>query len=138
MPREIGDSLFGPNNNQGEIYRLVTDALITADFDADGDVDGEDQARWEMGFGMSLGATFSDGDADNDGDVDGSDFLAWQRNLGTTAQGVAAAANSTNVPEPSSLGLLLIATLVLKSSSRHRRDRPVVRESRNRCCLRSL
>jgi len=118
----FGDSLFGPNNNQGAIYRIVTDALIAADFDADGDVDGNDQTRWETGFGMSPGATFSDGDADDDGDVDGSDFLAWQRNLGATAQGVAAAANSASVPEPSSLGLLIIATLVLKSMASIRRQ----------------
>ena len=57
---------------------------FTADFDLDGDVDGNDLADWRAGFGTSPNATVGQGDEDRDGDVDGSDFLNWQRQLGSS------------------------------------------------------
>ncbi|QEG35768.1 hypothetical protein Pr1d_30740 [Bythopirellula goksoeyrii] len=59
------------------------------------------------------------GDFDQDGDVDGNDFLVWQRDSSVgnladwqTNYGLAAplAANSSAVPEPSSLTLLALVT----------------------------
>jgi thermolabile hemolysin len=49
------------------------------DFNADGDVDADDLARWRENFGVSAAATRAMGDANGDGVVDGADFLAWQR-----------------------------------------------------------
>jgi len=94
----------------------VADATIrvdrppSADFDADGDVDGADLLTWQRGLGTSgPNATQAVGDAnydlivdagdlsiwrtalatpppwadfDVDGDIDGADFLLWQRGLG--------------------------------------------------------
>jgi hypothetical protein len=77
-----------------------TDGLPPADFDSDGDVDAADLTRWRSGFGVTAGATRSQGNADGDGDVDGADFLAWQRGLhgaATVAQASASLlAPSTN------------------------------------------
>ena len=56
---------------------------IPADFDLDRDVDGDDFLAWQVGFGLTTGATKSDGDADLDGDVDGDDFLIWQIEFGS-------------------------------------------------------
>ena len=61
-----------------------------ADFDGDGDVDGEDFLAWQTGFGMTSGATSADGDADGDGDVDGGDFLLWQQAFGSPPSPAAA------------------------------------------------
>ena len=72
---------------------------LTADFDFSAAVDAVDLAIWKDSFGRSLG-----GDADGDGDTDGTDFLALQRQLAGFA-GLAAAATSASVPEPSSLCL---------------------------------
>jgi hypothetical protein len=78
-----------------------------ADFDEDGDVDGNDlNVNWRAGFGMASGADHMDGDADADGDVDGADFLTWQQQFGTTTPAVGA------VPEPASFAMLLAASLV--------------------------
>ncbi len=67
--------------------------LISADFDLDGDVDGDDFLLWQVGFGGSQsGHGF--GDSDYDGDVDGDDFLNWQTQFGTGGGSASATAPS--------------------------------------------
>ena len=68
------------------------------DFNGDGAVDGVDFGLWQAGAG----------DADGDGDVDGVDFGIWQANYGTTAE-----AGATAIPEPATLGFLIIGGLAL-------------------------
>jgi hypothetical protein len=91
-----------------------------ADFDGDGDVDGNDLNEWKNDFGKSTGAIKGDGDADGDGDVDGSDFLSWQRELGN---GVPAAPAVGAVPEPSTVVLLAAAMASLAVPARRRASR---------------
>jgi T5SS/PEP-CTERM-associated repeat protein len=79
--------------------------FTTADFNDDGMVDGDDLAIWQSAFGINDLA-----DADGDGDSDGADFLIWQRYVGSTIP-LGAGAVNTAVPEPSSLLLLVVATL---------------------------
>jgi T5SS/PEP-CTERM-associated repeat protein len=83
---------------------------LSADFDNDGDVDGDDLDQWQGDFGLN-----GESDADRDGDSDGSDFLAWQRQLvGPPSHlpvGVA-------VPEPAALALALVAAALGISSNR--------------------
>ncbi len=85
--------------------------FLPADFDEDGDVDGDDLADLRSNFGT--GTTKTQGNADDDGDVDGSDFLIWQQQVGTTPATPAAGA----IPEPASAaiaGLGLIGLAVLR------------------------
>jgi hypothetical protein len=93
---------------------------LEADFDEDGDVDGDDLVEWRAGFGTSGTANHTDGDADGDLDVDGADFLAWQRQLGSAA----ASASPTAAPEPTTA---LFLTAVAAGMIFHRRA-PVRRE----------
>jgi len=86
---------------------------LTADFDGDIVVDGQDFEIWETNFGLVNGATKELGDADGDGIVDGFDFLAWQREFGI---GVGAIPHNTvaaisQIPEPSSFILVLCGAL---------------------------
>ena len=75
-------------------------------------MDGNDFLTWQAGYPTASGATLADGDADGDGDVDGNDFLTWQANYPTAAPAAA-------VPEPATLGLLLLGGLsVLNRRSR--------------------
>ena len=83
-----------------------------ADFDDDGDVDGDDLARWHIGFGLGSFATHMLGDADADEDVDGGDFLAWQRQLGQPAPAAA------TVPEPGHFVIGGFAFLAIAASQR--------------------
>jgi hypothetical protein len=76
---------------------------ITADFDGNGFVDGDDLDDWQL---ASQGGTAA-GDADGDGDSDGRDFLAWQRQFGA---GIDPLGTSTAVPEPGTLVLLILST----------------------------
>lgn len=77
---------------------VITNPLA-ADFDNDGDVDGDDLMDWENDF-----ATGTGGDADNDGDTDGADFLAWQHQF----TGPGPLASAATVPEPGACMLLAL------------------------------
>ncbi|NOZ40059.1 MAG: hypothetical protein GXP24_07525 [Planctomycetes bacterium] len=77
---------------------IATVDFLSADFDEDFDVDGDDLAQWEGDYGLN-----GNSDADGDGDSDGADFLTWQRQFGL---GVPSLASSQTVPEPSAIVLL--------------------------------
>jgi hypothetical protein len=97
--------------SSGIVYRVEPlPTPLAADFDNDGDVDGDDRVQWQGDFGQN-----GESDADADGDSDGDDFLAWQRQLGSGAP-----APSQAVPEPGALPLLLVSGLVLATARRRR------------------
>lgn len=79
---------------------LFVDNTYEADFDRDGDVDGDDLTVWNGAYGLNNYA-----DANSDGISDGADFLVWQRQYGSGLPMVMA----TAIPEPSTAALLLIA-----------------------------
>jgi hypothetical protein len=96
----------------------VSGTVLDADFDEDGDVDGDDLTNWESGFGTSGAAIHTDGDADGDQDVDGRDFLVWQQQTGV-------ALPVTSIPEPSATSLIAMSILATASagrSAKHGRD----------------
>lgn len=64
-----------------DIGAFEAQADPSADFDADGDIDGADFLTWQRGFGTS-DATSADGNSDDDTDVDSSDLAAWQASFG--------------------------------------------------------
>jgi hypothetical protein len=109
---KIGTS--STSTTTGAIYKLVTDAFVPGDFNADGLVDGDDLSRWQAGYGTLTGAENANGDADGDGDVDGRDFLTWQRNLGVSSQNFTGDLTSpaVAVPEPGTLVLLGVTVVV--------------------------
>ncbi len=108
---DLATSLNPQTPNTGDIFRIVTNALVPGDFNADGNVDDGDLEVWEAGYGMTSGALATDGDADDDGDVDGDDFLLWQVNVGENSMTyVPPLSASTIVPEP---GTILLAALGL-------------------------
>ena len=117
----LSDFGIGAADAGREVVTLFTDltapsALQTrfeADFDQDGDVDGDDFLVWQSNLG-SQQATAEMGDADNDLDVDGNDFLIWQQQFGS-----AGGATGSPIPEPATLGMLglLVAFAAIR---RHR------------------
>ncbi|MEM8945389.1 MAG: polysaccharide lyase 6 family protein [Planctomycetota bacterium] len=98
-----------------ELDALFDIVLDPADFNEDGFVNATDLAAWQTGYGMTSAATRANGDADGDGDVDGADFMIWQRNLSNTAL---AANLAANVPEPTSVTLLVFLCLTVSVGRR--------------------
>ena len=68
---------------------------VSADFDADSDVDGHDFLLWQRGLG----------DADSDGETNGVDLAVWKADFGQMA---ATSSSLAIVPEPAALVLVLI------------------------------
>jgi hypothetical protein len=96
----------------------LPDAVIqiaTADFNQDGDVDGDDFLIWQRGLG--IGSTLPEGDADGDGEVDAGDLAAWRFQFGSTD---AAVPVGSAVPEPT--GLIAVACLAVVCAVRRHRS----------------
>jgi endo-1,4-beta-xylanase len=108
----IGDDTYQLTLAKGQTdYELIV--ALPADFDSDGDVDGDDLTAWRNGFN-GTGA----GDADADGDADGSDFLLWQQQHGEAAPQPARSSGNA-VPEPDfATGALLLALAVMGGRER--------------------
>lgn len=70
-----------------EFFEL--DVVANADFDGSGNVTGLDFLAWQVGNGISGGATLADGDADGDGNVGAADLAIWDAQYGSTTQAAA-------------------------------------------------
>jgi gluconolactonase len=119
MPQNPTNVEFGPDGDT--LYITAGNGLYSialnvpdppsADFDADGDIDGQDFFTWQRNVGIASGASKSQGDADNDGAVGSVDLAVWQDQYGTTPT-----LSSLSIPEPVTFSLLgaLLAILVAR------------------------
>lgn len=98
------------------LFDKLTINRITADFDDDGDVDGDDLTIWTGNVGPTAAA-----DANADGVTDGADFLAWQREFGLGVVPPASNVAVSAVPEPGSVALATIGVAILSMSRASRR-----------------
>jgi Glucose / Sorbosone dehydrogenase len=89
--------------NRGEIYRIVTNALLSGDYNADGTVDAADYTIWRDTLGQSVTA-HSGADGDGSGTIDAGDYTVWASNYGQTVHTPGAAAAA--VPEPAAMMLI--------------------------------
>jgi Concanavalin A-like lectin/glucanases superfamily len=106
----ISDEVLTPEQF---LFLTVDTPAEDADFDNDGDVDGQDFLVWQRGIGAS--GTNMTGDADGDGAVDGDDLAIWRDQFGNPA--VAA------IPEPAAAMLLGSAAIGLAACRRRRSTR---------------
>lgn len=93
--------------------------VASADFDEDGDVDGQDFLTWQRGYSLVATATHGDGDANLDMIVDGADLAIWQDQYGIPPGPLA-----TAVPEPSSLTLFALTCMLTTQFGRARFSGP--------------
>jgi hypothetical protein len=101
-----------------EVYRIQTNQLITGDYNADGDVDNLDEARWLQTFGMT-GANLP-ADGNKDGVVDAADYVVLRKFFGTSVHdGVGGGSNE--VPEPTAVFPMFFALLVHRRIRLYRR-----------------
>ncbi|HYO25704.1 MAG TPA: pre-peptidase C-terminal domain-containing protein [Lacipirellulaceae bacterium] len=116
----LGPSLAWSTSYAGDAVTLSISAAVLhdpADFNHDGEVDGDDLAAWRAGYGTPSGATHSQGDANADGRVDASDFVVWQRRLSAPPP---LSPSAHEAPEPSS-GMIAVASLVCAALGLRRR-----------------
>ena len=85
------------------------DPRAVGDFNADGQVDAADYTVWQDTW-LQLGENLA-ADADNDGFVGNTDYAVWASHFGETV-----VTASTAVPEPSTVGLLFIAMVFMKTA----------------------
>jgi hypothetical protein len=99
----------------------LADAVIvvaSADFNEDGDVDGDDFLAWQRGLGV--GTTHTAGDADGNSVVNAVDLAVWRFQFGAVD---AALPVGSGVPEPT--GLVAIVALTILSRAHRRTSRGV-------------
>ncbi len=91
-------------------FQLAT--FPTGDFNRDGRVDAADYTVWRDQMGMT-GAGLA-ADVNHDNVVNQRDYAVWKNHFGETALGGSGSAEfATNVPEPASAALSLVAWLLL-------------------------
>ena len=101
LPSLTGGLAWDSSNllTTGELS-VVASVVENADFDSDGDVDGNDFLVWQRGFGSP--GSLTSGDANGDGNVDALDLGIWQTQYGN----LASLATAEAVPEPAAFVLL--------------------------------
>jgi hypothetical protein len=85
----------------------------SADFDEDGLVGGADFLTWQRNYSTLLDATHALGDSDGDADVDVDDLAAFQLAFGPPPVFSGPISGIVSVPEPGTIGLVLLAAVGL-------------------------
>jgi hypothetical protein len=110
-------------DNDGELYVLSkADGMIRAivgperlpgDYDYDGNVDAADYDMWKNSFGTTVPVAGLWADGNKDSVVNAADYTIWRNYLSA----VGAAASTSQVPEPATARLWLLAAITLASSA---------------------
>ena len=110
----ISDIARGPN----QFLFSGAGPINDADFDGDGDVEGDDFLRWQRNLGATgAAATLANGNANGDGVIDAADLAIWRGQYGTAVAALSA------VPEPTTLAMLGLGATAIPSLRRVRRCR---------------
>jgi hypothetical protein len=112
-PVRPGAAVFAANAVAADSPLIVADA----DFDEDGDVDGDDFLTWQRNLGTPA-AMHEHGDANGDATVDALDLAQWRADFCGSEPGSGFSQLSVSaVPEPSAaLQLVSIVVILLRST----------------------
>lgn len=97
---------------------VVRDAPF-GDYDVDGDVDAADFAIWRQTFSNTVSPAGNNADGNRNAKVDAADYVMWRNWLGTGV-GAGSGVSASVVPEPASVGLLVVAGFGAATLSRRR------------------
>jgi len=107
------EKLLISDRNRGLIIVDATGVEPTADFNADGAVDGADLLAWQRSLGVTTGATLAQGDGNRDRAVNGLDLALWQTHFGEAGHH-----HPDAVPEASTVSMLVTCALLLPALQR--------------------
>lgn len=116
------DTWLGDASDPANLYLGGTKTFQLGDADLNGNVDSVDLGLLLNNFGDTSGQDWMGGNMNGDANVDSVDLGLLLNNFGFAS---ASAASVAAVPEPSSLGLLLLAAsgLLIRGGNRGRRQR---------------
>ena len=109
--------------NRPRLSISFASAASSADFDADGDVDGADFLGWQRGYKMP-NAIQTTGDADHDSDADAADLNVWSAQYGSFGA-LTAALTSSGVNAPANLIDAALASAWLDSKNDAQATKPI-------------
>jgi hypothetical protein len=114
--------LWSVTYNANNVVLAVTGFGLAGDYNDDGIVNAADYSVWRN----SLGAVGSNlpADGNGNGSVDAGDYAIWKTHFGESL-GSGSGGNSSTVPEPSSLMLVLLALSAWVTSRRRQPRRPL-------------
>ena len=94
----------------------------TGDYNGNGVVDGADYVVWRNTSGQGATPPGSGADGNGNGTIDSGDYDFWRSKFGNLVPGIGSGSNLA-VPEPSSLSLLIISTVVALCTRNRRTNR---------------
>ena len=107
----------GDGNSGNTIVAFTATPVASADFNADGVVDGADFLQWQRSNGKTIGATHQEGDANRDGAVNDADLELWKGAFAAPAVNA-----TTAIPEPATISLSIAAALSVAAQKKVRRS----------------
>jgi hypothetical protein len=119
---QYGFETIGPNawstdiDAKGSVQVTATTPLKIGDYNQNGIVDAADYTVWRDHLGQSF--ALANRDPGNSGAINASDYTSWKSHFGNSGSG---ASISGAVPEPSSMGLAILATILLGLNCRRGR-----------------
>jgi hypothetical protein len=120
----VDNALLGYTDFSGQA--VTSDSILLkytyyGDIDQNGQVDADDLTVFGNNFGRTSGATQVDGDIDFNGTVDADDLTVFGNNFNKGIGNPLSTQSIQAVPEPSTLTVLLVATLCVAMQSRPHR-----------------
>jgi hypothetical protein len=112
-----------PGGPISSIYDVAPDigapalGVFTGDYDDDGRVDDDDLELWQTNYGTTVAVPGTGADGNGDGLINAADYVVWRNRNGSappaTGTLVTSSSVTTAIPEPSTVGLVALAMLVV-------------------------
>ena len=102
-------SLLAVTGNMWDPMAVLQPGLLPGDYNHDGIIDAADYTIWRNHLGQSFTLSNENPAAMTPGLVDAEDYAFWKSNFGETLGSGSSATSMANIPEPTTMVLLMLA-----------------------------